>query len=65
MHAAECLFSTSFIDTTIALLAGKLARVMTPVSPLKRPVISVHLLQMTKEKNSTQETLLKETKGGH
>ena len=34
--------------TTIALPVGRLARVMTPVSPSKRPVISVHLLQKTR-----------------
>ena len=33
---------------TIALPVGRLARVMTPVLPSKRPVISVHLLQMTR-----------------
>ena len=31
-----------------ALPVGRLARVMTPVSPSKRPVISVHLSQMTR-----------------
>ena len=42
------IFVFPLIYTTIALLVGNLARVMTPVSPLKRPVISVHLSQMTK-----------------
>ena len=34
--------------TTITLPVGRLARVMTPVSPSKLPVIFVHLLQMKK-----------------
>ena len=42
------IFVFLLIYTTIALLVGNLARVMTPVSHLKRPVISVHLSQMTK-----------------
>ena len=47
-HKNAAIFVFPLIYTTIALLVGNLARVMTPVSPLKRPVISVHLLQMTK-----------------
>ena len=48
-RARKCRhFCFLLIYTTIALPVGNLARVMTPVSPLKRPVISVHLSQMNK-----------------
>ena len=47
-HKNAAIFVSPLIYTTIALPVGRLARVMTPVSPLKRPVISVHLLQMTR-----------------
>ena len=42
------IFVFLLIYTTIALPVGNLARVMTPVSLLKHPVISVHLSQMNK-----------------
>ena len=42
------IFVSHLIRTTIVLPVGNLARVMTPVSLMRRHVISVHLSQMNK-----------------